>query len=73
MSRSVPGREIACKIFRARKHDVVGTEKKKVSMARLFGDSKTTGRGWTIQSLTSHLTNSVVPTLKHANVTLVAE
>ena len=29
---------IACKILRARKHDVVGTEKKKkISMARLFG------------------------------------
>lgn len=36
MSRSVPGRGIACKILRARKHDVVGTEKT-VSMARLFG------------------------------------
>ena len=28
---------IACKILRARKHDVVGTEKRKISMARLFG------------------------------------
>lgn len=30
-------RGIACKILRARKHDVVGTEKKKkISMARMF-------------------------------------
>lgn len=29
-------RGIACKILRARKHDVVGTKKKKISMARMF-------------------------------------
>ena len=36
-------------------------------------NSKTTGRGWTMQSLISHFTNSVVPTLKRENATLVAE